>query len=128
MNSSYKPDDYNSVSPYLIVEGAQKLIDLLRQVFNATEKRRYIRPDGKIMHVEVKVDDSIIMMSDATESYPPQKIMLHVYVPDVDATFRRAIAAGCELIEEPVQKTGDVDRRGSFYDFAGNYWSVATQI
>lgn len=125
--ADYKPTNYNSVSPYLIVNNAQKLIDLLKAIFNATELRRYERENGTIMHAELKLDDSVIMLSDSTDAYPANKSMLHFYVPDVFKTFDLAIKNGCEAIEAPVNKPGDPDTRGSFYDFAGNYWAVSTQ-
>lgn len=125
--ATYKPAHYNSLSPYLIVDDAQKLVDLFKAVFNATELRRFDHPNGKIAHVELQLDDSVIMISNSTETYSAHKTMLHLYVPDVQATFQKALAHGCEIIEEPVNKPGDPDTRGSFYDFAGNYWSVSTQ-
>ncbi|MEL6276685.1 MAG: VOC family protein [Bacteroidota bacterium] len=124
----YKPPKYNSLSPYLIVDDAQRLVDLLKVVFAAEELRRFDREDGKIGHVELRLDDSIIMISEATEVYPAQKNMLHMYVPDVFKTFALAIENGCEVIEKPIRKDGDPDARGSFFDFAGNYWAVGTQI
>ena len=128
MEKQFKPTGYNSLSPYFIVDGAQQLIDLLRVVFNATELRRYDLPDGKIMHVEVQVDDSVIMISDSSEHYPANKLLLHVYVPNVDEIFHKAISAGCEPVEQPTQKENDPDRRGTFKDFAGNTWSIGTQL
>ncbi len=77
MSKQYKPEGYNSVSSYLIVDGAQKMIDMLKQIFNAKELRRFDRPDGMIMHVEMQLDDSILMISDATEKYPANKHLLH---------------------------------------------------
>jgi PhnB protein len=127
MKQPFKPSTYNSVSPYFIVHGAQRFIDFVKEVFNATELRRYDLPDGSIMHAEVMMDDSVLMIADSNESYPPHKLMLHVYVPDAHATYRRAIDAGAEAIEEPVRKENDPDLRGSFRDFAGNYWSIGTQ-
>jgi PhnB protein len=127
MTKTYKPAAYNSVSPYFVVEGAQRLVDLLRGIFGATQLRRYERPDGTIMHVELRIDDSVIMIGDASEQYPAREQMLHVYVQDVDAVFDRAIEMGCTVIEEPKVREGDPERRGSFSDFAGNHWSVATQ-
>ena len=127
MSTSFKPSGYNSLSPYLIVDGAQKMIDLLKEIFDAKELRRYDDPNGTIMHVEVRIDDSVIMMSDATSTYPANKFLLHVYVPDVHATFNKAIELGCEVIERPVNKEGDPDTRGSFKDFSGNVWPVGTQ-
>ncbi len=97
----YKPQNYNSLSPYLIVDNAQKLTDLLKTIFNATELRRSERSDGSIAHTELKLDDSIIMISDSTESYPAHKTMLHIYVPDVFKTFKLALDNGCIEIEHP---------------------------
>ena len=128
MSKIFKPTDYNSVSPYFVVNGAQKLIDLLKIIFNATELRRYDMPDGTIMHAGIKIDDSVIMLGDSSEKYPPVPIVIHVYVPDVDNTFEKAMGAGCEMIERPKQQENDPDRRATFKDFAGNMWSVGTQL
>jgi PhnB protein len=128
MNKNFKPAGYNSVSPYFIVSGAQKLIDLLKFVFNATELRRFDNTDGTIMHAEIQIDDSVIMVGDSSDKYPPIQIVIHVYVPDVDKTFDKAIEAGCEIIERPKQQENDPDRRGTFKDFAGNMWSVGMQL
>lgn len=122
-----KPENYNSLSPYLIVDNAQKLVDLLVTVFEAKTLRRFDHENGKIAHIELQLDDSVIMISDSTESYKANKTMLHIYVPNVHETFNKAIENGCELIEKPINKQGDPDTRGSFYDFAGNYWAVSTQ-
>lgn len=125
--TAYKPDNYNSLSPYLIIDNAQKLVDLLTVIFDAKLLRRFDHDNGKIAHIELLLDDSIIMISDSTENYPANTTMLHIYVPDVLKTFEKAIANGCTVIEAPVNKPGDPDTRGSFYDFAGNYWAVSTQ-
>ena len=122
----FKPEGYNSVSPYLIVNGAQKLIYLLNAIFNVKQLRRYDRPDGKIMHAEVQLDDSVLMIADATEQYEPNVHLMHVYVENVDETYKKAIAAGCTSAGEPEIKEGDPDKRGSFIDFAGNMWAVGT--
>jgi PhnB protein len=127
MKTVYKPEGYNSVSPYLIVDGAQKMIDLLEAVFEARPLRRYERPDGRIMHAELQIDDSVIMLADSNDAYPPNNVMMHVYVPDVYATFNRIANYGCEVIEKPVKRENDPDVRGAFRDFQGNYWGVGTQ-
>lgn len=123
----YKPDNYNSLTPYLIVDNAQKLVDLLTVIFDAKTLRRFDHENGKIAHIELRLDDTILMISDSTESYEANKTMLHIYVPDVFLTFDKAIDNGCEIIEKPINKQGDPDTRGAFYDFAGNYWAVSTQ-
>lgn len=128
MSRDFKPSGYNSVSPYLVVNGAQRMIDLLKKIFNAGELRRYDTPDGKIMHAEVKVNDSVIMISDASDAYPQNQTLIHVYVPDSAMVYKKAMEAGCESVESPKEREGDPDRRGSFKDFAGNLWSVSTQV
>lgn len=128
MQPSFKPTGYNSLSPYLIIDNAQALINFLVKIFDAKELRRYDRPDGKIMHTELSIDDSVIMISDSADQWPANKTMLHVYVKDVFETFDRAVALGFEVIERPISKHGDPDVRGSFYDNAGNFWSVSTQM
>ena len=124
---NYKPDSYNSLSPYLIVDNAQKLVDLLSAIFEAKILRRFDHDNGKIAHIELKLDDSVIMISDSTEKYPANTTMLHFYVPDVFKTFNAAIEKGCKIIEEPINKDNDPDTRGAFIDYAGNYWAVSTQ-
>jgi uncharacterized glyoxalase superfamily protein PhnB len=128
MNKTFKPSGYNSVSPYFVVDGAQKLIDMLKQVFDAKELRRFDMPDGTIMHVELQIDDSIIMLGNSSNQFPPNHHLTHVYVPDVDETYKKAINMGCIPLEAPTHRDGEPNRRGSFKDFAGNTWSVATQI
>jgi len=67
--NSFKPENYNSLSPYLIVDHAQKLVDLLTAIFNAKTLRRFDHDNGKIAHIELQLDDSVIMISDSTESF-----------------------------------------------------------
>jgi len=84
--------------------------------------------DGTIMHAEIQIDDSVIMLGDSSDKYPPVSLVMHVYVPDVDKTFEKAIEAGCEIVEKPKQQEHDPDKRGTFRDFAGNMWSIGTQL
>ena len=124
---THKPAGHNAVSPYLVVAGAERMIDFLKAAFGAKELRRYDNADGTIMHAEVAIDDSVVMMGDASAAFPANRLLIHVYVADVDAVFAKAFAAGATVDQQPQQKPGDPDRRGSFKDFAGNIWSVATQ-
>ena len=128
MSGNYKPSGYNCVSPYLVVDGAQRMIDLLKSIFGVRELRKYNTPDGKIVHSEVQLDDSVIMIADSTNEWPQNQSLIHVYVGDVDAVYKKALATGCHNVHEPREHDGDPDRRGSFRDFAGNVWSVSTQI
>lgn len=128
MTKPFKPTGYNSVSPYFIVKGAQKIFDLQKTIFDAKELRRYDNPDGTIMHAEVQIDDSLIMIADSSEKYPPLTLIMHVYVPDVDQIMEKALQARCQITEKPKTREGDPDRRGTFVDFAGNMWSIGTQL
>ena len=109
------------------MDDAETLVDLLKKVFDAEELKRYDREDGSIMHIEIKVDDSILMISDSTEDYPAVTTMIHVYVPDVFKTFELAIKNDCMILEQPNSEKENPEIRGAFMDYAGNYWSVSTQ-
>ncbi len=126
--NAYKPHGYNAVSPYFIVKGAERFMDLMQRVFDAENLRIYNEPNGGIMHAEMRINDSVIMLSEATEKFEPVPMVLHVYVSDVDAVYAKALAAGCEALEDPKNSENDPDRRASFRDFAGNWWSVGTQL
>lgn len=125
--NSFKPNNYNSLSPYLIADDAQKLVDLLTELFHAETLRRFDREDGKIGHIELLLDDSVLMISNSTEQYKANTTMMHMYVENVQATFDKAISLGCTIIDLPTRQEGDSDIRGSFYDFAENYWSIGSQ-
>jgi PhnB protein len=127
MSGSFKPDGYTSVAPYLVVPKAPPVIEFLRQVFDATELRRYDMPEGRVMHAEVKVDDTVVMLADASPEYPAFPAWMHVYVRDVDDTYRRALAAGATSVQEPAQREGEPDMRGGVTDPAGNVWWISTQ-
>jgi len=127
MSKSYKPKGYASVSAYIVVDGAQRLIDFLSATFDAKVTRRFDNPEGTIMHGEVQIDDTIVMLSDGGEGHPAFPIWLHVYVPDVDATYQKALAAGGVSVQEPMQKD-DPDRRAGVKDPTGNTWWLATQV
>jgi PhnB protein len=127
MPASWKPETYNSVSVYIMTDSAQRVIDFLKETFDATDLRRFDGPDAKIMHAEVRVGDTVVMISDAVGGFPAFPVWLHVYVPDVEATYKKALAAGGASVQEPVRKEGDPDRRGGVKDPAGNTWWISTQ-
>jgi PhnB protein len=128
MSIQSKPEGYSSVSPYLVAEGAQRVIDFLKQTFGASELRRYDMPDGSIMHAEVRIDDTVIMIAHGGGQWPAFPSWLHVYVRDVDATYQRALNAGGVSVQEPQRREGDPDRRGGVKDPGGNTWWIATQV
>jgi uncharacterized glyoxalase superfamily protein PhnB len=122
-----KPESYTSVSPYLIVDDAAGTIDFLKDVFDAVELRRFPDESGKVMHAEVRIDDTVVMLADGTDGWPPLPAHVRVYVPDADETYRRALAAGATTVQEPVQK-GDEDKRGGVRDQGGTVWWIATRV
>jgi PhnB protein len=121
------PDGYHTVTPYLIVEGASSLIEFLKEAFDAQETERVVQPDGSIMHAEVRIGDSIVMLSDAMGERKPMPTSIYLYVNDADATYQRALQAGGTSVMEPANLFYG-DRHGSVKDPAGNYWSIATHI
>jgi uncharacterized glyoxalase superfamily protein PhnB len=125
--TSYKPDRYSSVSPYLIVDGASGTIAFLERVFGAVELRRFPDASGRLMHAEVRIDDTVVMLADSTESWPPVPSYVHVYVSDVDAVYKRALEAGATSVQEPVKKDDD-DKRGGVKDAGGTTWWIATKM
>lgn len=127
MKPHYKPSDYTSVAPYLIVDGASATIDFLVKVFGAVELRRFPDDKGKLRHAEVRIDDTVVMIADGAEGWPPVPSYVHVYVSDVDATYRRAIEAGATSVQEPVKKD-DPDKRAGVKDAGGTTWWIATKV
>jgi uncharacterized glyoxalase superfamily protein PhnB len=123
----YKTPGYNSVSPYLIIKNAAETIEFLKTVFGAVELRRFLGDDGRIRHAEVRLDDTVIMMGEALPDWPAVECHLHVYVPDVDATFEKALATNATVVQEPIQKE-DEDKRGGVKDSSGTTWWIATRV
>lgn len=127
MQTTYKPEGHSTVSPYLIVAGADRTIDFLVQVFGAVPGLRMPGPENRVMHAEVKLDDSIIMLGDAPPDWPVVSAHVHVYVADVDATYRRALEYGATPVQEPVKKE-DADKRGGVKDAGGTTWWIGTKV
>jgi PhnB protein len=128
MTSSFKPDGYNSVSPYLVVNGASQTIAFLEAVFGAVELRRFPAPDGRVTHAEVRLDDTVIMLGDSVEAWPALPAHVHVYVADVDSVYQRALEAGATSVQAPLQQEGDDDRRGGVKDAGGTTWWIGTRV
>ena len=85
-------------------------------------------PNGKLMHAEVRIDDTVIMLADpAPPDWPPISCYVHIYVRDVDATYRKAMEAGAVSVQEPVKKQ-DEDKRGGVKDAGGATWWIATKV
>jgi len=126
--SVHKPANYSTVSPYLIVDGAGATIEFLKRVFDAAELRRFPDDSGRLMHAEVRIDDTVVMLADAVPpAWPAVASHVHVYVRDVDATYRKALDAGATSVQEPVKKQ-DEDKRGGVKDAGGTTWWMATKV
>ncbi|MEO5800428.1 MAG: VOC family protein [Gemmatimonadales bacterium] len=128
MSDHWKPIDYPELSPYLMVHGAQKVIDFLVKVFDGTQLRRFDLPNGKIAHVEVRIGSSVVMMADGGPGFPASPAWLHLYVQDVDVSYRRALDAGASSVQAPQHKPDDPDRRGAILDPSGNTWWISSQV
>ncbi|MBI4963293.1 MAG: VOC family protein [Desulfomonile tiedjei] len=121
------PEGFRSITPFLVVKGASGLIDFLKTAFGATELFRMDHPDGSVMHAEITIGDSIVMLGEAMKEFPPIPCMLYLYVADVDATYRAALDAGAESMEEPKDQFWG-DRAAGVTDPAGNKWWIATHV
>lgn len=128
------PDGYHTVTPYLMVRGADRAIEFYKRAFGAEELMRMSGPDGKrIMHAEIKIGDSRIFLSEefpemgcrSPESLGGTASSLHLYVEDVDAAFKRAVAAGAQ-VKMPVADMFWGDRFGKLIDPFGHEWGMAT--
>ncbi|MCA1456011.1 VOC family protein [Bradyrhizobium sp. BRP22] len=122
------PDGFHTVTPYLVVEGAARIISFLEEALGARKHHEpTLRPDGKIMHAALKIGDSMVMIADASEQAKAMPAMLYLYVPDVDTAYRCAIKAGATSIMEPADQFYG-DRTGGVKDVAGNNWFFGTHI
>jgi PhnB protein len=121
------PDGYRTVTPYLVVRDVPRLIEFLQQAFGATELMRHLRPDGSVMHAEVQIGDSRVMIGEAPPSSPPMPGCIHLYVVDTDALYHLALQAGATSLREPTNQFYG-DRMAGVQDFAGNQWWIATHV
>src|SRR5947207_12425259 len=122
------PEGYHTVSPYLVVDGAEKVIRFMKEAFGAQPVfEPMMRPDGKVMHAEFKIGDSVVMISDASERAKATSTMLHLYVPNVDAVYEKAVKAGGTSVMEPSDQFYG-DRSGGVKDPAGNQWHIGTHV
>jgi PhnB protein len=125
MATQHIPAGYHSVTPYLVVENAKQLIVFLEQAFGAEVAERMARADGSIGHAEVRIGDSVIMLSDARDQWKPLQSAVYLYVPDTDVVYRRALEAGATSVMEPADQFYG-DRNAGVQDSAGNFWWIGT--
>lgn len=123
----WKPDGYPTLSSYLITPKAAEVMRFLEATLGAERLRVFENEDGSIMHAEVRIDDSVVMIGEAGGDWSPVPSHVHVYVEDVDATHEAALANGGRSVAPPARNEGETDRRGGVLDPGGNTWWLATQ-
>ena len=129
------PKHMHSITPHLVCDGAAEAIEFYKKAFDAVEGGRMQTPDGKIMHAEVRIGDSTVMLVDEFPDYGsvgPKKlngsaVTNHLYVPDVDRVFAQAVAAGA-TVRMPLEDQFWGDRYGQVVDPFGHNWSIATHV
>jgi PhnB protein len=129
------PEGYHSVTPYLCVKGGTRAIEFYKTALSATERMRIMQPDGRVGHAELQIGDSVIMLSDefpemdvrSPETVGGSPTSIHLYVADVDAVFKQAVAAG-GTIKRPVADQFYGDRMGGIVDPFGHTWWISTHI
>lgn len=129
------PEGYHSLTPYLFIKGAAAAIEFYKSVFGATEVMRMAGPNGQIMHAELRIGDSLVMLSDENPqmgAVSPQSLGgtasgINVYIADVDSVVQKAVDSGAKLVR-PVKDQFYGDRSGTLIDPFGHMWSVATHV
>src|SRR5262245_13905411 len=130
------PPVHHTITPHLIFDNAAQAIDWYKKGLGAEEVARAVGPDGKVMHAEIRIGDSLIMLNDAMQGAKGPKAMggspasLWVYVNDCDALFNRAVAAGAQVPPGPMGQMSDQfwgDRAGTITDPHGYQWTIATR-
>ena len=122
------PPGYHSVNPYFVVEHAERFIDFLIAVFDGSEQgEREVRADGGIDHADVMIGDSVVMISEASLTYPARPSVAFAYVDDVDATYARALTEGSRSIFDPADQTWG-DRVAGIFDPFDNRWWIGTHL
>lgn len=121
---AWKPNGYSTVSPYLMVQDAEKTLQFIETVFAATRLRLHPREDGSgVAHSEARIDDSIIMMGEVSHASDAH---IHVYVQNAEEAFAKAVAFGGQVVQE-LRRSGDGDYRGGIADGNGIVWWISSQ-
>jgi PhnB protein len=119
------PTGFHTVTPYLVTSEAGKVVDFLKRGLGAVEQSMLRLPEGKIGHTQLKIGDSLVMLTEACAEMPAQPVTFYLYVEDCDASWRQAVSAGGIKVSEP-QDQFYGDRAGAVKDAGGNTWWVAT--
>ena len=126
MKSNAIPEGYHTVTPYLTITGAGEFMEFVKKAFSARVKESFNLPDGTIGHAEVIIGDSVIMLSEPTGDCRPMAGAFYLYLEDVDAVYRQALAAGARSITAPTNQFWG-DRTATIHDNFGNIWHLATR-
>lgn len=121
------PKGYNTLTPFLVVTNGEEIIEFLKNAFEAEEMYRMTGPDNGIMHAELKLGNSMIMIGEAMADNKPWPNMLYFYTKDVDSVYQKALDAGAKSVNEPANHYYG-DRNAGVMDPAGNMWWIATHI
>lgn len=121
------PQGFHTVTPYLFVRDVPRLLDFLAAAFGAVELDRTVSGSGRVMHALVRIGDSMVSMGEANDRFPAAPASLLMYVPDTDAVYRQALAAGGVSILEPTDQFYG-DRNAGVLDPGGNSWWIATRL
>ena len=124
----WKPADYPSISPYLITANAVQVMEFLEESVGAERVRVFENDDGSIMHAEMRIDDSLVMIGEAGGDWSPVPSHVHLYVEDVDAAYQAALDNGGRGLAAPEKNPGEADRRAGVMDPGGNTWWLATHV
>lgn len=127
MTDKHVPDGYHTVTPYLHVSGADRLIDFLKQAFEAEELNRTTGDDGRIRHAEIRLEGSILECSESGGPYSPMPCAIHLFVRDADKCYERAMAAGAASLYGPEDMPYG-ERSAGVKDPFGNHWYIATYL
>jgi uncharacterized glyoxalase superfamily protein PhnB len=127
------PEGFHTVTPHLVVRGAEKALDFYKRAFGAQIRSVHKTPDGKVMHADMRIGDSILMLNDEfpeMKANSPQalggsSVTLNLYVPDADAVFKQAVGAGA-TVAMPIADMFWGDRYGQVVDPFGHRWAIAT--
>jgi uncharacterized glyoxalase superfamily protein PhnB len=123
--ANYIPEGFHTVTPYLVGSGTARLMEFLKRAFGAEETFRMARPDGTIGHASMRIGDAMVEMADAMAGRKAMPSAMHVYVPNADEVYRRAVEAGATSLYEPKDMPYG-DHEGGVRDPAGNDWYIAT--
>jgi len=121
------PEGYHTITPFLVVEDATKLLEFIRQAFNGETISMMKDPNGRVMHATARIGDSIIMASDVMDRFPAMPCMLYLYMKDVDSIYQQAVKAGGQSLREPTNEFYG-DRSAGIKDPWGNQWWIATHV